>query len=249
MRIFTFLLVFLVVASGIIWGQTTESEVKQEDVLVSWWDEENTKEFLILTLIDGEITDAEYTMNGNVSARCRLDDRGTVYVSLNGLWRFDIEDMSNDILFLFHGRTDYPEKYFDIKTAMSGRELYITSIAPNTQLNEIEVYFTIKVTSLITGESYNVRIITLQGEANDGSDSDESLVANEAIATADARAYAQTGKIVVVTPMPTDVQIISMAGAVVANARVTGRQEFPNLAEGVYIVRMGEASVKLQVRD
>ena len=74
-------------------------------------------------------------------------------------------------------------------------------------------------------------------------------VANESIEATDARAYAQANKIVVITPEPTDVQIISMAGAVVATAQVAGQQEFANLTEGVYIVRMGESVVKLQVRN
>ena len=69
-------------------------------------------------------------------------------------------------------------------------------------------------------------------------------VANESIEATEARAYAQANKIVVITPEPTDVQIISMAGAVVATAQVAGQQEFANLAEGVYIVRMG-----MQVRN
>ena len=73
-------------------------------------------------------------------------------------------------------------------------------------------------------------------------------VANEDITATDARAYAQPNKIVVITPQPTDVQIISMAGAVVATDKVTGQREFANLTEGVYIVRMGETVVKLQVR-
>ena len=74
-------------------------------------------------------------------------------------------------------------------------------------------------------------------------------VANESIEATDARAYAQANKIVVITPEPTDVQIISMAGAVVATAQVAGQQEFANLAEGVYIVRMGKEILKLQVRN
>ena len=73
-------------------------------------------------------------------------------------------------------------------------------------------------------------------------------VGNEEISAADYRAYAQPNKIVVITPQPTDVQIISMAGAVVATDKVTGQREFANLSEGVYIVRMGETVVKLQVR-
>ena len=74
-------------------------------------------------------------------------------------------------------------------------------------------------------------------------------VANENIEATEARAYAQTNKIVVITPEPTEVQIISMAGAVVATAQVAGQQEFANLAEGVYIVRMGNEIIKLQVRN
>ena len=74
-------------------------------------------------------------------------------------------------------------------------------------------------------------------------------VANEEISTTDARAYSQANKIVVITPEPTDVQIISMTGAVVATDQVTGQREFANLMEGIYIVRMGDAVVKLQVRN
>ena len=74
------------------------------------------------------------------------------------------------------------------------------------------------------------------------------VVGNEEISAADYRAYAQPNKIVVITPQPTNVQIISMAGAVVATDKVTGQREFANLTEGVYIVRMGETVVKLQVR-
>lgn len=80
-------------------------------------------------------------------------------------------------------------------------------------------------------------------------DADGFPVANEAITAQDFRAYAQPNKIIVITPQPTDVQIISMAGAVVATDKVTGHREFANLAEGVYIVRMGETIVKLQVRN
>lgn len=80
-------------------------------------------------------------------------------------------------------------------------------------------------------------------------DADGFPVANEAITAQDFRAYAQPNKIIVITPEPTDVQIISMAGTVVAADKVTGQREFANLAEGVYIVRMGETIVKLQVRN
>ena len=74
-------------------------------------------------------------------------------------------------------------------------------------------------------------------------------VANEEISATDARAYAQANKIVVITPEPTNVQIISMTGAVVATDQVTGQREFANLMEGIYIVRMGDTVVKLQVRN
>lgn len=74
-------------------------------------------------------------------------------------------------------------------------------------------------------------------------------VSNETIEATEARAYAQANKIIVVTHEPMDVQIVSMAGAVVGNAKVAGQQEFGNLAEGVYIVRLGETVVKLQVRN
>ena len=74
-------------------------------------------------------------------------------------------------------------------------------------------------------------------------------VANETISKEDVRAYSQPNKIIVITPQPTDVQISSMACAVVATDKVTGQREFANLAEGVYIVRMGETIVKLQVRN
>lgn len=74
-------------------------------------------------------------------------------------------------------------------------------------------------------------------------------VANENISKEDVRVYAQPNKIVVISSEPTDVQIISMTGAVVAADKITGQQEFGNLAEGVYIVRMGESVVKLQVRN
>ena len=74
-------------------------------------------------------------------------------------------------------------------------------------------------------------------------------VANEEISATEARAYAQANKIVVITPEPTDVQIISMTGAVVATDQVTGQHEFANLMEGIYIVRMGDTVVKLQVRN
>ena len=74
-------------------------------------------------------------------------------------------------------------------------------------------------------------------------------VSNEAIEATEARAYAQANKIIVVTHEPMDVQIVSMAGAVVGNAKVAGQQAFGNLTEGVYIVRLGETVVKLQVRN
>ena len=47
-------------------------------------------------------------------------------------------------------------------------------------------------------------------------------VSNEAIEATEARAYAQANKIIVVTHEPMDVQIVSMAGAVVGNAGAFG---------------------------
>ena len=80
-------------------------------------------------------------------------------------------------------------------------------------------------------------------------DRDGFPVSNETIEATEARAYAQANKIIVVTHEPMDVQIVSMAGAVVGNAKVAGQQEFGNLAEGVYIVCLGETVMKLQVRN
>ena len=72
-------------------------------------------------------------------------------------------------------------------------------------------------------------------------------VGNETVAPQQARIYASGSKIVVVTPQPTEVQIISMSGAVVAACQVNGQQEFGNLANGIYIVRAGNETIKLHV--
>ena len=72
-------------------------------------------------------------------------------------------------------------------------------------------------------------------------------VGNETVAPQQARIYASGSKIVVVTPQPTEVQIISMSGAVVAACQVNGQQEFGNLANGIYIIRAGNETIKLHV--
>ena len=74
-------------------------------------------------------------------------------------------------------------------------------------------------------------------------------VGNESIETSDTKVYSLNGKIVVETAQPEEVYVVTMAGAVVGNAKVAGQQEFGNLAEGVYIVRLGDTVVKLQVRN
>lgn len=76
---------------------------------------------------------------------------------------------------------------------------------------------------------------------------DNQMVGTETIEAQSTRIYSAEGKIIVIAPQPTDVQIISMTGAVVASANVSGQQEFTNLASGVYIVRAGEEIVKLNV--
>lgn len=76
---------------------------------------------------------------------------------------------------------------------------------------------------------------------------DNQMVGTETIEAQSTRIYSAEGKIIVIAPQPTDVQIISMTGAVVASANVNGQQEFTNLASGVYIVRAGEEIVKLNV--
>lgn len=74
-------------------------------------------------------------------------------------------------------------------------------------------------------------------------------VGNESIETSDTKVYSLNGKIVVETAQPKEVYVVTLAGAVVANAQVVGKQTFDNLATGVYIVRAGETIVKLQVRN
>ena len=66
---------------------------------------------------------------------------------------------------------------------------------------------------------------------------DNQMVGTETIEAQSTRIYSAEGKIIVIASQPTDVQIISMTGAVVASANVSGQQEFANLASGVYIVR------------
>ena len=74
-------------------------------------------------------------------------------------------------------------------------------------------------------------------------------VGNESIETSDTKVYSLNGKIVVETAQPKEVYVVTLAGAVVANAQVVGKQTFDNLATGVYIVRAGETIIKLQVRN
>ena len=74
-------------------------------------------------------------------------------------------------------------------------------------------------------------------------------VGNESIETSDTKVYSLNGKIVVETAQPKEVYVVTLAGAVVANAQVVGKQTFDNLVTGVYIVRAGETIVKLQVRN
>lgn len=74
-------------------------------------------------------------------------------------------------------------------------------------------------------------------------------VGNESIETSDTKVYSLNGMIVVETAQPKEVYVVTLAGAVVANAQVVGKQTFDNLATGVYIVRAGETIVKLQVRN
>lgn len=72
-------------------------------------------------------------------------------------------------------------------------------------------------------------------------------VGNEQIETQEVKVYTTDGKLVVVTPQPMDVQVVSMAGALVAAGKVTGQYEFTDLAEGVYIVRTGDAIMKVRL--
>lgn len=76
----------------------------------------------------------------------------------------------------------------------------------------------------------------------------EEPVANEAIAEDETRVYTQEGKIIVVTPNPQEVQIVSMNGSVIATAKVAGQQAFDGMNEGTYIVRVGEDVIKIQLK-
>lgn len=76
----------------------------------------------------------------------------------------------------------------------------------------------------------------------------EEPVANEAIAEDETRVYTQEGKIIVVTPNPQEVQIVSMNGSVIATAKVAGQQAFDGMNEGTYIVRVGEDVIKIRLK-
>lgn len=76
---------------------------------------------------------------------------------------------------------------------------------------------------------------------------DNQMVGTESIEAQPTRIYAANNSIIVIAPQPTEVQIISLSGAVVATANVSGQQEFANLDGGVYIVRAGEETMKLRV--
>ena len=76
----------------------------------------------------------------------------------------------------------------------------------------------------------------------------EEPVANEAIAEDETRVYTQEGKIIVVTPNPQEVQIVSMNGSVIATAKVAGQQAFDSMNEGTYIVRVGEDVIKIRLK-
>ena len=72
-------------------------------------------------------------------------------------------------------------------------------------------------------------------------------VSNEEVEAQEVKVYTQNGAIVVSTPSLMDVQIISMTGAQVAADKVAGQREFRNLAEGIYVVRVGEEIVKVRL--
>ena len=76
----------------------------------------------------------------------------------------------------------------------------------------------------------------------------EEPVANEAIAEDETRVYTQEGKIIVVTPNPQEVQIVSMNGSVIATTKVAGQQAFDGMNEGTYIVRVGEDVIKIRLK-
>lgn len=72
-------------------------------------------------------------------------------------------------------------------------------------------------------------------------------VSNEEVEAQEVKVYTQNGAIVVSTPSLMDVQIISMTGAQVAADKVAGQREFRNLAEGIYVVRVGDKIVKVRL--
>ncbi|MDY3070636.1 MAG: DUF6383 domain-containing protein, partial [Parabacteroides sp.] len=72
-------------------------------------------------------------------------------------------------------------------------------------------------------------------------------VSNEEVEAQEVKVYARNGAIVVSTPSLMDVQVISLTGSVVAADKVAGQREFRNLAEGIYVVRVGEEIVKIKL--
>ena len=72
-------------------------------------------------------------------------------------------------------------------------------------------------------------------------------VSNEEVEAQEVKVYTRNGAIIVSTPSLMDVQIISMTGSVVAADKVAGQREFRNLAEGIYVVRVGEEIVKVRL--
>ena len=180
------------------------------------------------------------------------DDEGTIGTKRYQLFLADQDFYLNDeydaeglVLYSLHDKrytkagssfTIWFEKHGEVN---EGARVFISNRAngeyKEVKLDEVSGYYQIRNVQ----SNIYVKLYTEEGFP----------VANETIEATDARAYAQANKIVVITPEPTDVQIISMAGAVIATAQVAGQQEFANLAEGVYIVRMGNEIIKLQVRN
>ena len=72
-------------------------------------------------------------------------------------------------------------------------------------------------------------------------------VSNEEVEAQEVKVYTQNGAIVVSTPSMMEVQIISMTGAQVAADKVAGQREFRNIAEGIYVVRVGDKIVKVRL--
>ena len=72
-------------------------------------------------------------------------------------------------------------------------------------------------------------------------------VSNEEVEAQEVKVYTRNGAIAVSTPSLMDVQVISLTGSVVAADKVAGQREFRNLAEGVYIVRVGDKIVKVRL--